>query len=184
MGAVEEGVKIQGSVSAVASGVITTIADGVWDEAMSGHTTQGTFGAHSLRHVTKTMTYTGAAGAGEAASPVSLFTVTGEVLVVAVTAFCTTLLTESGATATIALGITGSTTLFIAATNAVDIDANEFWVDTAPDANGVLLPAGLQNVVITDNIINTVATTNVASGVIRYDVYYIPLSSNGLVAAA
>lgn len=130
---------------------------------------------------TITRTFTGAAGLGAVGS-VALFTVTGEVLIERIVPFCTTLLTEALATATIALGVTGSTSLFIAATNAVDIDANEFWVDTTPDANGIALPAALKDIVITDNIIATVAAQNVDAGAIRFDVYWRALSSDGSVA--
>lgn len=134
--------------------------------------------------VHKTITFDGTAGLGLAGTAVPIFTVTGEVLVVALVPFCTTLLTESGATATLALGVTGSTALFIAATNSVDIDANEFWVDTTPDANGIALPAALKDIVITDNIIATPAVTNTATGVIRFDLVYIPLSTDGAVVAS
>ena len=134
--------------------------------------------------VHKTLTFTGGAGLGLAGTAVPIFTVTGEVLVVALVPFCTTLLDESGATATVALGVTGSTALFIAATNSVEIDANEFWVDTAPDANGIALPAALKDIVITDNIIVTPAVTNTTSGVIRFDLVYIPLSTDGAVVAS
>ena len=134
--------------------------------------------------VYKTVTFTGGAGAGEAGTAVSVFTVTGEVLVVALVPFCTTLLTEASATATIALGVTGSTSLFIAATNSVEIDANEFWVDTAPDANGVALPATLKDIVITDNIIVTSADQNTNAGVIRFQCYWMPLSTDASLVAA
>jgi len=98
--------------------------------------------------------------------------------------FCTASLTEAGATATIALGVTGSTALFIAATDAVEIDINEFWVDTAPDANGVALPAALKDIIITDNIIGTVATQNVNGGSLRIDCFWYALSSDGNVVAS
>lgn len=133
-----------------------------------------------MRRESKAMTFSNAADLG-AVGNVPLFTVTGEVLIVAMVPFCTTLLTEAGATATLALGVTGSTSLFIAATNAVDIDANEFWVDTAPDANGIAVPAALKDIAITDNIVGTVGVQAVTGGVIRFDVLYIPLSGDGLV---
>lgn len=156
----------------------------IWDEAKTTHTTVGTFGGDMVRRVIKTMTYATGAGTGTAGTPVPLFTITGQVQVVGLSAFCTTLLTESGATATIALGVTGATTLFVAATNAVDIDANEFWVDTTPDAAGIAVPAAGKDIVINADIINTIAVANVTAGVIRYVVYYVPLSSGaGLVAA-
>ncbi|MDP2325093.1 MAG: hypothetical protein Q8N51_13835, partial [Gammaproteobacteria bacterium] len=117
----------------------------------------------------------------------SLFTVTGEVLIVFLTPFCTTLLTLDGVPTdgTLALGVTGSPALFVAATDALAIDANEFWVDTAPDPFGVALPAALKDIIITDNIIATSAgTDNCNAGVIRFDVYWLPLSSNGSLVAA
>lgn len=135
------------------------------------------------RFDTKTLTFTGAAGLG-AVGAVPLFTVTGEVLIKALVPFCTALLAEAAPTATLALGVTGATALFIAATNAVDIDADEFWVDATPDANGVALPAALKDVVITDNIIGTVGAQAISSGAIRFGVYWQPLSSDGNVVAA
>src|SRR3990167_4013531 len=110
---------------------------------------------HLLRRETKSVTFTGAANLG-AVGAVPLFTVTGEVLVRAIAGFCTTNLTEAAPTATLALGVTGSTALFVAATTATAIDANLFWVDTVPDANGGALPAACKDILITDNIIGTV----------------------------
>lgn len=135
------------------------------------------------RFATKTITFTGAANLG-AVGTVPLFTVTGEIIVVALVPWCQTDLTEAGATATLALGVTGSTALFIAATTATGIDAGEFWVSTTPTANGIALPAALKDIVITDNIIGTVAAQAVNGGVLRLDLLWIPLSSNAAVAAA
>ena len=132
---------------------------------------------------TKTVTFTGAANLG-AVGAVPLFTVTGEVLIERIVPFCTTNLGEAAPTATLALGVTGSTLLLIAATNAVDIDANEFWVDTTPDANGIAVPAALKDIAITDNIIGTVAAQAVNAGVLRVDVWWRPLSVTGNVVAA
>ena len=129
----------------------------------------------------KTVTFTGAANLG-ATGAVPLFTVTGEVMVDKIMAYCTTNLTEAAGTATISLGVTSGVADFIAATNAVDIDANEFWVDTGPDANGVALPAAMQDIMITDNIIGTVAAQNVNGGVLEVTVFWTPISSDGDVA--
>lgn len=138
----------------------------------------GTKGSTS-RELSKTITFDGTAGLG-AQGAVPIFTVTGEVVIEELVPFCSTNLT--GATATIALGVTGSTALFIAATTAEDIDANEFWVSTTPNANGVAIPAALKQTVITDNIIGTVATADVTAGVISFYIKWRPLSSNGLVS--
>ena len=113
----------------------------------------------------------------------NVFTVTGEVLIATIVPFCTVDLVSAGG-GTVALGVTGNTGLFIAATTATAIDANYFWVDTAPDANGVAVPAGLKDVVVTDDVIMTIATGAVTAGAIRVDVYWLPLSSNGDVVAA
>lgn len=133
--------------------------------------------------VRKTVTFTGAAGAG-AAGAVSLFTITGRVQVLAIVPYCSTLLTETAPTATIALGVTGAAALFIAATGAIGIDAGEFWVDTAPDLAGVAIPAALKDVAIAADIIATVADADINAGVIQFDVWYRPLSEDGALVAA
>lgn len=129
-----------------------------------------------LRAPTKTITFTGAAGAG-AVGTVALWTIAGVVEVVSGPfARCTTSLT--GATATVALGITGQTSLWIGATTATGITTSaEWWLSTTPTAAGILVPAALKEVVIDANVIITVATAAVASGVMTFDCFYRPLSS-------
>lgn len=134
-------------------------------------------------NVHKTVTFTGASGLG-AAGAVSLFTITGRVQILSIVPYCSTLLTETGGTATIALGITGSTSLFVAATGAIGIDAGEFWIDTSPDAAGIAIPAACQNIAIAADIIATVATATIDAGVIAFDVWYRPLTADGLLVAA
>ena len=129
----------------------------------------------------KTVTFDAGSGTG-AQGNVPIFTVTSQVLVVAIVPFCTTLL--AGATATLELGVTGILELFVATTTGTDIDADEFWVDTGPDANGVLIPAIMKDTVITDNIVGTVEVADITSGVIRYSVYWLPLSATSNVVAA
>jgi len=134
--------------------------------------------------VYKTITFTGAANLG-AVGAVPLYTVTGEVLVAIMVPFCTVLLEEAApGSATLALGVTGDTDLFIAATNAVNIDANEFWVDATPDANGIATPSALKDIAITDSIIMTVGTAAVNGGAIRVACYWMPLSTDANVVAA
>lgn len=130
---------------------------------------------------TKTITIDGTNNNGELDQPtITLFTVTGEVLILALVPWCSEDLTSAGG-GTLALGITGNTTLFIGATTATAIDNGEFWTSTTPTANGVLLPSTLQTVVITDNIIATVATADITDGTIRFDCLWFPLSSDGLI---
>jgi hypothetical protein len=134
-----------------------------------------------LRRISKTITFTGATDLG-AVGAVPIWTTTGDILVVSLTPFCTVDLTEAGATATLALGVTGSTSLFIAATTATGIDAGEYWLTTTPGSVGLALPAALNNIVVTANIIGTVAAQAVNGGAIRFDCYYMPLSSDGALS--
>ncbi len=131
----------------------------------------------------KTITFTGAAGLG-ATGAVPLFTITGKVLVLSISGFCTVDLTEAAPTATLALGVTGSTTLFIGATTATGIDANEFWVSTTATAAGIALPAACQNILIGADIIGTVASQNVTAGASEMTVGYRPISEGAALVAA
>ena len=129
----------------------------------------------------KTVTFTGAANLG-AQGAVPLFDITGQVQVISIVGFCTTELTST--TGTLALGVTGSTTLFIGATTATTIDANEFWVSTKPTATAIALPTAVQNFLINADIIGTVATADVTAGVMEFCVYWRPISDDGALVAA
>lgn len=131
----------------------------------------------------KMITFTGAAGLG-AVGAVPLFTTTGQVLIERLVPFCTTTLTDAANAATLALGVTGSTALFIAATDSDLILTNTFWVDTAPDAAGVALPAALIAIGINANLIGTVAGEAVTAGVIAFTAYWRPISSGATLVAA
>jgi len=141
-----------------------------------------------FRRSTKTFTFDGSAGKG-AVGTFTVFTVTGEVLVVALIPYCSTNIgVDAGAgVASMQLGVANATTLFIATTQADTIDASEFWVSNTPTANGIAVPAGLQNIAITQDIQGEVTSTDVQlvnAGVIRFDIYWLPLSSDGNVVAA
>lgn len=140
-------------------------------------------GATPTLQVTKTITFTGAAGLG-AVGAVPLFNVTGLVLVEKIIPVCSADLTEAAATATLALGVTGSTALFIAATTATAIDVGEYWLTTTPGAVGLALPAALTNIVIAANIIGTVAAQAVNGGTLRFLVHWRPISEDGNLVAA
>jgi hypothetical protein len=134
----------------------------------------------------KTVTFDGTANTG-AVGDVPLFTVTGDILVVTLVPICTTLLTEGGATAELELGVTTNTTLFIAQTQPIDIDANEIWQDATPTASSEALVAALQNIVViggADDILATVVNDTVDTGVINFYLRWRPLSSDGLVVPA
>ena len=132
----------------------------------------------------KTITFA-AGGNGANGVETDLFTVTGDVIIVAIVPNCTTDLAESAGTPTLELGVNNDTNLFVAATTATAIDAEDFWVDASPtEVGGVALPDALKDIIITDNISNTVGgTNNISGGVIEYTVYWLPISTDGLVEA-
>lgn len=130
-----------------------------------------------LRHFHRDVTFTGAAGAG-AVGTITLATVTQAILIVHQSIWCETDLTEALATATLAYGVVGSTSAFIAATNAVDIDANEFWVTTTPTANHIAEPAAFRNELIGSNLILTVGAQAVDGGVLHLFVEYEELTES------
>lgn len=138
------------------------------------------------RIVRKSITFTGAATLG-AVGNVPLFTVTGEVVVVRLTPYTVLTLTEALATATLALGVTGSTALFIAATNAVNLLTGEFWTEATGGGTantGIAIPAALKDIVITSNIVGTVGAQAINGGTLRFDLIWRPLSTDGNVVAA
>lgn len=137
-------------------------------------------GARPPYRASVTVTFTGAANLG-AVGAVPIFTVTGEVVISRIVGFGVLTLGEAAPTATIALGVTGSTSLLIAATTATAITTGLFWVDTGPDANGIAIPAALKDIAITDNILATVAAQAVNSGTLRVDCWWFPLSGDGNV---
>ena len=144
-------------------------------------------GPDSLRFVSKSITFTGAANLG-AVGNVPLFTTTGEVWLVTITPFIVLTLNPAIAGATITLGVTNATTLFTgAATTAANLVTGEFWTETTGGgvANaGIALPATLKDIVISSDIVGTVATQAIDGGTLRVDIYYRPLSSDGLLSAA
>ncbi|MBZ0294504.1 MAG: hypothetical protein K8L99_18210 [Anaerolineae bacterium] len=113
-------------------------------------------------------------------NPTTLFTVTGDVMVI-VFGKCTTLL--AGASATVEVGVASNTAGIIAQSTATDIDAGEVWRDATP-AVGVESLNDPMVIIGGADIIETIATANVTSGAITYYCLWIPLSSDGAVAAA
>ena len=121
----------------------------------------------------KTVTFDGTAGAG-AQGTVAIATVTGRVALMVGGAYCSTNL--AGTSATVEVGVSGNTAALIAQTTATDIDAGEFWQDATPEAG--VSPA-IVNKNVAGNIILTVATADVTAGVLDFDFYWLPLSSDG-----
>lgn len=134
--------------------------------------------------VTKTFTFTGAAGFGQANDTINLFTVTAGVDI-SFEAFPTTNLTVSAGT-TLEIGFAGDTADLIAQTDPTTIDAGEVWHDATPDKKHELTSdASKDRVLNGDNIIATVgAGGNITAGVITFSVLYTPRTSGALVEAA
>ena len=112
--------------------------------------------------------------------PATLFTVTGTVLM-KIFALCET--TLAGATATIEVGTAINTAGLIAQTTATNIAINEIWHDATPDAS-VEASTVVAERIVNQNVIQTVGTANITSGVIRYIAVWKPISLDGDVSAA
>ena len=101
---------------------------------------------------------------GGTSDPLTLYTVTGDVLV-RIFGVCTTVL--AGATATLEVGVANNIAVLIAQTTATDIDAEEIWLGAAPSEISVDALSDVTGpfiIVNGANIIETVATADVTSG--------------------
>lgn len=113
-------------------------------------------------------------------NPATLFTVSG-VVAARLVARCTTDL--AGAAATLIVGTAKDTDGLIASTTGTDIDVNELWHDATPD-NSIELITVAPEELIAQNVIQTVGTANVTSGVIEYTLLWRPITPNATVTPA
>ena len=134
------------------------------------------------RHVRATITFDGTSGKGLAGTVVPVFTTVGKVLVHYITAFCTTLLDQAAATAQVSLGTTSQVIRFVAATNSIDIDQNEWWVTGTPTVGSIDTPDACQNVLVSENIIINPTTQNTNAGVLVVDCEFEPISDDGALS--
>lgn len=146
-----------------------------------------TRGMAELRHARRTTTFDGTSGGGQAAANVTMFTITGRVLIVHLSLFCTSSLTESGATATISAGGASDVDLIRATANAVNIDINEFWdpagaISTGISRMGTNTSADGELLLMSEDPIYAPAVTDVDGGSILADVWYLPVTDNGALA--
>ena len=119
----------------------------------------------------------------------AIYTVTGTVLV-KMFAVCQTLLDSDGA-ATVAVGISVATTIFLPTETATQIDADQLWINNAANAAYAVWgeeAAAADNfpeyVLNGQDIILTVAGgANVTAGVLDFIILWKPLSDNGSVVA-
>lgn len=126
--------------------------------------------------------------ANTAAGTVNLATVTGRVGLRCI-GFCTVDLVEGGGgAATIEVGISGSTALFIPQIAADTLDAGEFWQSNAPSAGeSIGATFAWDRHIILGNgqdLILTIGTDPIASGEIIFHIQWRPYIQGGLVVPA
>jgi hypothetical protein len=112
-------------------------------------------------------------------NPATLFTVSGGMVAVKVYARVVTAL--AGATATIQVGTTVNGATIIAQTTATNLAVNEVWNDASPDISAEV-DSTLR--VVSQNIIQTVGTANITSGVIEYVAIWKPITEGATLVAA
>ncbi len=138
------------------------------------------------RVVSKTITFTGASGLGLHGTATTAFTLAGGfVLVEYIAGRVTTNL--AGATATVTLGITGSTTLFIGTTTATAmLTSAEVWATTTPTAAGIAAPAADKGIIINGSVLvsSTHVSADVTSGVLEINCIWRPLTPGATLVAA
>ena|SRR3990167_5938355 len=127
--------------------------------------------------VSKTITYV--AGTTGAIASVTLFTVTGTVIV-NIFAVCS-LADLTGVNTTIEVGVTGNTAALLPLTTAVNLDVGDIWtnVTTFTKAEAVL-----SDKIVNSDILQEIKTTAMSGGTLTYYCFWNPVSSDGNVVAA
>lgn len=146
-----------------------------------------------LRHVRKTVTFTGGANAG-ATGVNTIFTTTGAVEIVQFFVRCTTDLVDAVDGALFTLGVTNYDTMFGAWTDAFDLDLldagtglyydNNYGYSSGSATNLAATVGGVHfpNPAVFEDIIMTISGQNITGGVLVFDVIYRPLSDDGALA--
>ena len=119
-------------------------------------------------------------------SPVTLWTVTGSIVarvygVVGATPFAST-----SSTGTLAIGVASATGAFIAATtaNGTNLIASTAWMDNAPTVTAKVLAAiPAAWVLVTGNIILTIATNSMTAGAINLFCDWMPVTAGATVVS-
>jgi hypothetical protein len=142
---------------------------------MSGDAVWGENNFFSVK-ATKTVTF------DNDANPISLFTVTGDV-VVKIIAVCTTNV-ASGAAGNVEVGIAADPDAIIATTVATALDAREIWHDNSPDAEIEAYSTTREYIITDGNDIILTPSAQIDSGVLVFYCDWTPLSTDGAVVAA
>jgi hypothetical protein len=117
----------------------------------------------------------------DGAGALSLFTVTGDV-VVRIIPICKTIV-ASAAGANVELGVSADTDAMLGSTLSTDIDADKVWIDASPDSQ--IEPESTSRDYIIANGDDVILTLDaqVDSGVIAFYCLWRPLSSGATVVA-
>lgn len=115
----------------------------------------------------------------------TVFTVTGEVLIHAIFGICEDAFTSGGA-ATIELGVSGNTAVFVAQTTATDLIANEIWHDATPTTTVEQIDlTGLSFVVSNGQDVDfLVGAADLTAGKVNLYCIWSPLSAGASIVAA
>ena len=124
----------------------------------------------------KSTTFAGGAG------PVTLFTVTGTVIV-NVVCVCLVSVTIPGAE-TIEVGTTAAPAVLIAQVLGSNIIAGEIWHDATPDAEIELSSVVQESIISDSNNIVLTQSGNVDTGTLEFYCFWSALSADGNVVAA
>lgn len=139
-----------------------------------------------LRHARKTVTFTGGAGAG-AVGTVTVFTITGRVLLQGFTGYVSTGLT-AGATATMDVGTASATTVFTGGGELATAFVTGDWLQGGAGSADGAVPeltywvANPGGIALSQNIIITVGAEAISAGVIVFDIFYRPITDDGALA--
>lgn len=135
--------------------------------------------ADPLRHERSTITFLNSSGT------VDVYTITGQVWIRRITAFCTADLVEDGSVSGIELGGATDANGLIVSTDPAAIDANEWWYDGTP-LGGLVVPDALQQDKLTDEdiILTITGGTDLNSGAIEFNVWYYAASAGASLVAS
>lgn len=139
------------------------------------------------RHVRKTITFTGGAGAGAVGS-VTVFTITGRVRVRFPSAFASTGLADAGGgtPAALSMGVTSDQYLFNEGLTPLDpadgLGTGNWWIinDNGVNTSGSQYSGAVW--FIAENVILTIDNEAINSGVLVIDLEYQPITDDGALA--
>lgn len=134
-----------------------------------------------LLHARKTVTFANSTG------DVPVFDRTGRVRITHLTAFCTDGIVEDGDVTGIELGTTADRNVLMTTINPSLVATNEWWVDGSAVSQSIQMGANQIDVLISSNIIITITLgggTDLDSGTIVFDVWYVPVTDDGRLVAA